>query len=198
MNRTGTTAIEAALREHLRVAETLCESATLRSELALAAAACTRCLRAGGKILLAGNGGSAADAQHIAAELVGRFGFDRPGLAAIALTVDTSILTALANDYGYEAVFARQVQALGAAGDVLIGYSTSGRSPNILRALAEARTRGMATIGLCGEDGAGMRALCDHLLCVPSRATPRIQEAHLLLGHTLCELVEREAFPAGG
>ena len=195
MNRTGTTAIEAALREHLRVAETLCESATLRSELALAAAACTRCLRAGGKILLAGNGGSAADAQHVAGELVGRFAFDRPGLPAVALTVDTSILTAVANDYGYEAVFARQVQALGAAGDVFIGYSTSGRSPNILRALAEARARGLVTIGLCGADGGGMTALCDHLLAVPSRATPRIQEAHLLLGHVLCELVERAAFP---
>ena len=195
MNQTGTNAIEAALQEHLQIVHALIASDSLRAALAAAAAACAGRLAAGGKILLAGNGGSAADAQHVAGELVGRFAFDRPGLPAVALTVDTSILTAVANDYGYEAVFARQVQALGAAGDVFIGYSTSGRSPNILRALAEARARGLVTIGLCGADGGGMTALCDHLLAVPSRATPRIQEAHLLLGHVLCELVERAAFP---
>ncbi len=195
MNQTGTSAIEAALHEHLQIVQALIASGPLREALAAAAAACATCLAADGKILLAGNGGSAADAQHVAGELVGRFAFDRPGLPAIALTVDTSILTAVANDYGYEAVFARQVQALGTAGDVFIGYSTSGRSPNILRALAEARARGLVTIGLCGADGGGMTALCDHLLPVPSRATPRIQEVHLLLGHMLCELVERAAFP---
>jgi len=195
MNQTGTNAIEVALQEHLQIVHALIASDSLRAALAAAAAACAGRLAAGGKILLAGNGGSAADAQHVAGELVGRFAFDRPGLPAVALTVDTSILTAVANDYGYEAVFARQVQALGAAGDVFIGYSTSGRSPNILRALAEARVRGLVTIGLCGADGGAMTALCDHLLAVPSRATPRIQEAHLLLGHVLCELVERAAFP---
>lgn len=195
MNETGIDAIEVALQEHLQMVQALIASDLLRAALAAAAAACAASLAAGGKILLAGNGGSAADAQHVAGELVGRFAFDRPGLPAVALTVDTSILTAVANDYGYEAVFARQVQALGAAGDVFIGYSTSGRSPNILRALAEARARGLVTIGLCGADGGAMTALCDHLLAVPSRATPRIQEAHLLLGHVLCELVERAAFP---
>ncbi|HND14554.1 MAG TPA: D-sedoheptulose 7-phosphate isomerase [Pseudomonadales bacterium] len=195
MNETGIDAIEVALQEHLQMVQALIASDLLRAALAAAAAACAASLAAGGKILLAGNGGSAADAQHVAGELVGRFAFDRPGLPAVALTVDTSILTAVANDYGYEAVFARQVQALGAAGDVFIGYSTSGRSPNILRALAEARARGLVTIGLCGADGGAMTALCDHLLAAPSRATPRIQEAHLLLGHMLCELVERAAFP---
>lgn len=195
MNQAATVAIEAALRDHLQVAQALVESGPVRQALEEAAAACLDCLRAGGKILLAGNGGSAADAQHIAAELVGRFAFDRPGLPAIALTVDTSILTAVSNDYGYEAVFSRQVQALGRPGDVLIGYSTSGRSPNILRALAEARAQGMVTVGFCGAEGAGMTELCDHLLPVPSRATPRIQEMHLLLGHLLCELVECAMFP---
>lgn len=189
------TAIETTLREHLRVAQATLGSTGLQAALAAAAAACAKCLQGGGKILLAGNGGSAADTQHVAGELVGRFAYDRPGLPAIALTVDTSILTAVANDYGYEAVFARQVQALGVAGDVLIGYSTSGRSPNILRALAEARARNLVTIGMCGEDGSDMSALCDHLLAVPSRATPRVQEMHLVLGHALCEVIERGLFP---
>lgn len=189
------TAIETTLREHLRVAQATLGSTGLQAALAAAAAACAKCLQGGGKILLAGNGGSAADTQHVAGELVGRFAYDRPGLPAIALTVDTSILTAVANDYGYEAVFARQVQALGVAGDVLIGYSTSGRSPNILHALAEARARNLVTIGMCGEDGSDMSALCDHLLAVPSRATPRVQEMHLVLGHALCEVIERALFP---
>lgn len=187
--------IATTLREHLHVAQAVLASTELQTVLAAAAAACAQCLQHGGKILLAGNGGSAADTQHVAGELVGRFAYDRPGLPAIALTVDTSILTAVANDYGYEAVFARQVQALGVAGDVLIAYSTSGRSPNIVRALTEARARNMVTIGMCGEDGSGMSALCDHLLAVPSRATPRIQEMHLVLGHALCEVVERALFP---
>ena len=160
MNETGIDAIEVALQEHLQMVQALIASDLLRAALAAAAAACAASLAAGGKILLAGNGGSAADAQHVAGELVGRFAFDRPGLPAVALTVDTSILTAVANDYGYEAVFARQVQALGAAGDVFIGYSTSGRSPNILRALAEtllygdAQQREPARLLLVGIDGA--------------------------------------------
>ncbi|CAK0751321.1 Phosphoheptose isomerase [Gammaproteobacteria bacterium] len=150
--------------------------------------------RAGGKVLLAGNGGSAADAQHIAAELVGRFYFDRPALPAIALTTDTSILTAVGNDYGYEAVFARQVSALGRSGDLFIGISTSGRSPNILAALTEARRLGLITASLTGAGGQAMSAYCDHLLMVPSLSTPRIQEGHILLGHILCALVESHLF----
>jgi len=168
----------------------------LHAELALAAAACIECYLAGGKVLLAGNGGSAADAQHIAGELVSRFAFDRPGLAAIALTTDTSILTAIGNDYGYEHLFARQVQAHGQKGDVFIGYSTSGKSANVLLAFEEARSRGLICIGLTGNRGGQMRDLCDHLLEVPSADTPNIQEGHLVLGHILCGLVESAIFKA--
>lgn len=167
---------------------------TLFRTLEGAAKACVTCLQQGGRILLAGNGGSAADAQHIAGEFVSRFAFDRPGLSAIALTTDTSILTAIGNDYGYEKLFERQVQAHGNKGDVFIGYSTSGKSPNILRALEEARSRGLVTIGLTGNRGGPMHELCDYLLAVPSADTPKIQEGHLVLGHTLCGLVENAIF----
>ncbi|ROL80500.1 phosphoheptose isomerase [Pseudomonas protegens] len=169
---------------------------SLQTKLEHTTAACIESLRDGGKILLAGNGGSAADAQHIAGEFVSRFAFDRPGLPAIALTTDTSILTAIGNDYGYEKLFARQVQALGNKGDVFIGYSTSGRSPNVLLALEEARSRGLVCIGLTGNRGGPMRELCDHLLEVPSSDTPKIQEGHLVLGHILCGLVESALFKA--
>ena len=167
----------------------------IASAMSAAARACIDCLRAGGKILLAGNGGSAADAQHIAGELVSRFNYDRPGLAAIALTTDTSILTAIGNDYGYERLFSRQVQALGRKGDVFIGYSTSGKSPNILNGLQEARRLGMVCIGFTGNREAPMRQMCDHVFEVPSAETPKIQEGHLVLGHILCGLIEREIFP---
>ncbi|NOT82077.1 MAG: D-sedoheptulose 7-phosphate isomerase [Gallionella sp.] len=166
----------------------------LLGKVEAAAGACIACMRRGGKILLAGNGGSAADAQHIAGEFVSRFAFDRPGLSAIALTTDTSILTAIGNDYGYESLFARQVQAHGNKGDVFIAYSTSGKSPNILRALEEARSRGLVCIGLTGHCGGSMRGLCDFLLEVPSSDTPKIQEGHLVLGHILCGLVEDVIF----
>jgi D-sedoheptulose 7-phosphate isomerase len=167
---------------------------TLRSALEAAARSCIQSLERGGKILLAGNGGSAADAQHIAGELVSRFAFDRPGLAAVALTTDTSILTAIGNDYGYEKLFARQVQALGRKGDVLIAYSTSGRSPNIVAALQTAREAGLVTIGFTGNRQGTMNAWCDHLLAVPSADTPKIQEGHLVLGHILCGLIESALF----
>jgi D-sedoheptulose 7-phosphate isomerase len=159
-----------------------------------AAQACIDCLRDGGKILLAGNGGSAADAQHIAGELVSRFAFDRPGLPAVALTTDTSILTAIGNDYGFEQLFARQVQAHGRKGDVFIGYTTSGKSPNVLHAFEEARLRGLICIGMTGNRGGAMRGLCDYLLEAPSGDTPKIQEVHLVVGHILCGLVERAIF----
>jgi D-sedoheptulose 7-phosphate isomerase len=152
-------------------------------------------IRAGSKILLAGNGGSAADAQHIAAEFVSRFAYDRPGLPAFALTVDTSALTAIGNDYGFESVFARQVEAVGVAGDVLVGISTSGTSPNVLRALERGREKGLRTIGLTGSRGDSMPRLCDVLLRVPSTETPRIQEGHIALGHIVSGLVEAWCFP---
>lgn len=148
-------------------------------------------VRGGGKLLLFGNGGSAADAQHVAAELVVRYHADRPAIAAIALTTDSSALTAGANDLGYERVFARQIEALGRPGDVAVGISTSGRSPNVLAALAAARERGLRTTGLTGADGPQMQALCDALLRVPSRVTARIQEMHIFLGHILCKALEQ-------
>lgn len=148
-------------------------------------------LKAGNKILLIGNGGSAADAQHIAAEIVGRYKMERPGYAAIALTTDTSVLTSIGNDYGFEQVFARQVEALGARGDVLIAMSTSGRSPNILAALERARTQGLITVGFTGLNGTAMRVACDHLLVSPSDDTPIIQQIHLAAAHAICDAVER-------
>lgn len=186
--------ISAQIAEAQRVMSAMLADEVLLSALELAAAACIESLQRGGKILLAGNGGSAADAQHIAGELVSRFAFDRPGLPAIALTTDSSILTAIGNDYGYEKLFARQVQAHGNKGDVFIGYSTSGKSPNILLAFAEARSRSLVCIGLTGNHGGPMRELCDHLLEVPSGDTPKIQEGHLVLGHILCGLIENALF----
>jgi D-sedoheptulose 7-phosphate isomerase len=182
------------IAEARRVMSAMLENQELMSDTASAAQACITCIQDGGKLLLAGHGGSAADAQHMAGEFVSRFAFDRPGLAAIALTTDTSILTAIGNDYGYEQLFARQVQALGNSGDVLIAYSTSGASPNIIKALTEARTKKMICIGFTGNRGGPMRELCDHLLEVPCGDTPKIQEAHLVLGHILCGLVERVLF----
>ena len=188
--------IVAQLAEAQRVMSIMLTDEVLLSRAQAAAVACAICIQNGGKILLAGNGGSAADAQHIAGELVSRFAFDRPGLPAIALTTDSSILTAIGNDYGYEMLFARQVQAHGNKGDVFIGYSTSGKSPNILRAFEDARKRGLLCIGLTGNRGGPMRDLCDYLLEVPSDDTPKIQEGHLVLGHILCGLIENSLFKA--
>lgn len=152
----------------------------------------TGCLKAGGKILVMGNGGSAADAQHFAAELVGRFLRERRALAAISLTTDTSILTALGNDYGFDMVFARQIEALARSGDIVIAISTSGNSPNLLLAIDKARELGCTTIGLLGRDGGKTAACVDLPLIVPANETPRIQEMHALVVHILCDLVERE------
>jgi D-sedoheptulose 7-phosphate isomerase len=154
-------------------------------------------LRSGKKILLIGNGGSAADAQHIAAEIIGRYKQDRPAYAAIALTTDTSALTAIANDYGFEQVFARQVEGLGQRGDVLLAYSTSGRSPNILAALRTARERGLVTIGFTGSKGEALGTLCDHLLVSPSDDTPVIQQIHLAVGHGICDEIEQAMMREG-
>jgi D-sedoheptulose 7-phosphate isomerase len=156
----------------------------------------TAAFRAGNKVLLAGNGGSAADAQHIAGEFVSRFNFDRPGLAAFALTVDSSVMTAIGNDYGYEKLFERQIQATGRPGDIFWGYSTSGRSPNILRALEAARAAGMFSIGFTGNGpgAAEMRARADICIEIPSASTPKIQEGHLVCGHIVCGMVEERIF----
>lgn len=156
-----------------------------------------RCYGQGGKVLFCGNGGSAADAQHLAAELSGRFYVDREPLDAEALHVNTSYLTAVGNDYGYDQVFSRLVRARGRKGDVLIGLSTSGNSANVIRALEEARRIGMVTVGMTGASGGKMAAWCDILLNVPSTDTPRIQEVHMLMGHTICQLVEEALFAAG-
>jgi len=153
-----------------------------------------RCLASGGKILACGNGGSAADAQHLTGELVGRFVLERPSLPAIALTTDSSILTAIGNDYGYDEVFARQVRGLGQSGDVLVALSTSGQSANILAALRAAREKGLITLGLTGKGGGAMTGLCDLLLDVPHNQTPLIQELHGTCVHLLCHLVDHYLF----
>ena len=186
--------IQQQIDEAHRITGVMRADAALNKALAAAAQAVIASLKADGKVLFAGNGGSAADAQHMAGEFVSRFMFDRPGLAALALTTDTSILTAIGNDYGYEKLFERQVQALGRKGDVLVVYSTSGKSPNILRALEAARAKGLVTIGFTGNRGGPMHALCDHVLATPSADTPKIQEGHLVMGHILCGLVERTMF----
>jgi D-sedoheptulose 7-phosphate isomerase len=155
---------------------------------------CVSCFQKDGKLLFCGNGGSAADAQHLAAEFSGRFYFDRPPLYAEALHVNTSYLTAVGNDYGYDETYARMVKAMGRKGDVLFALSTSGNSKNILRAVAVAREQEMTIIGFTGQTGGQLAAHCDYLLAVPSQDTPRIQECHMLVGHLICELVERELF----
>ena len=156
---------------------------------------CVAALRRGNKVLFAGNGGSAADAQHWAAELVSRFGYDRPGLPGIALTTDTSALTAIGNDYGFERVFARQLEALGRKGDVLFAISTSGNSKNILAVIESARKLDIDVIGFTGRQGGAMADRCTVCLRMPSDETPKIQEGHELLGHLICGLIEREMFP---
>jgi len=175
--------------------EALLNNETLIHELAVVTEVVIQTLVSGGKILLAGNGGSAADAQHMAAEYVGRFAYDRKALPAIALTTDSSILTAVSNDYGYDQVFARQVAALSNRGDLLMVYSTSGSSPNILRALEAAGSAGLTRVGFGGQPGGAMAPLCEYLLKVPSTETPRIQEGHLLFGHIICGAAEAALFP---
>lgn len=181
-------AIETMWEDHLRVAAAL---RGLAPEVDRAVDMIVKSMAAGGGLLVCGNGGSAADAQHISAELTGRFLRDRKPLRAMALHANTSSLTAIGNDYGYEEVFAREVAAHGRAGDVLMAISTSGNSRNVLRAIEAARDKGMAVVGLTGAEGGKMRPLCDICLCVPSVSTPRIQECHILIGHTICELLEQ-------
>ncbi|HVN72190.1 MAG TPA: D-sedoheptulose 7-phosphate isomerase [Desulfomonilia bacterium] len=161
----------------------------LAPELARAARMMVECIEAGGKIMFAGNGGSAADAQHLAAELVNRFKKERGPLAGLALTTDTSVITAIGNDYSFDDIFAKQIKALGRAGDLFVGISTSGDSQNVIQAIKTARDMGIATIGIMGQGGK-IKELADCALTVPSSNTPRIQEVHILIGHILCELIE--------
>lgn len=181
----------AALMARMEADHAMQAAATQAAELCIAA------LRTGQKLMICGNGGSAADAQHWAGELVSRFLYDRPGLPAIALTTDSSILTAIGNDYGYERLFSRQVEALGQRGDVLFGLTTSGRSPNIHAAMKAARERGITTVGFTGNGpgAADLAALCDVTVMVPSPSTPSIQEGHEVLGHAICAMIEAAIFP---
>jgi D-sedoheptulose 7-phosphate isomerase len=158
---------------------------------------CVEVYKNGHKTLIAGNGGSAADAQHIAGEFVSRFYFDRPGLASIALTTDSSILTAIGNDYGFEKLFSRQIEAHGIKGDMFIGISTSGNSKNVIEALIACKDKGVISVGLTGADGGAMAELCDYCIKVPSSETPRVQEAHILVGHIICSVVEEGLFGKG-
>ncbi len=186
--------IKQAIKESIEVKQAVLGNAELLSNIEKAANAIIECYRQGGRVYFCGNGGSAADAQHLAAELSGRFYFDRKPLSAEALHVNTSYLTAVANDYGYERVFSRSVEAFCQRDDVLIGLSTSGNSENILRAFETAKTKGVNLIALTGKGGGKMASLCDILLNVPSEDTPRIQECHIMIGHILCEIVETTLF----
>jgi len=177
------------------VLEEIVQDLSFSHVLLAIANALTRVLKSGGRLYLAGNGGSAADAQHIAAEFVGRFSYDRPSLPAIALTTDTSVLTAIGNDFGYEQVFERQIRALARRNDFFIAISTSGNSPNILRGLEAARELGVTRVGFTGETGGDMIALCEHVLQAPTNATPLIQQIHITCAHAICGLVEARLFP---
>jgi len=189
--------IAAHFERSLAALQRASQDAALLATARKIAAVITAALRSGNKLLIIGNGGSAADAQHIAAEIVGRYKQDRPVWAAIALTTDTSALTAIANDYGFEQVFARQVEGLGQRGDVLLALSTSGRSPNILAALRKARERGLVTIGFTGLKGEALGAFCDHLLVSPSDDTPVIQQIHLAVAHGICHEIEQSLMREG-
>ena len=180
--------IQSEFSEHLKTAQATLEY--IAAPLEIAANLCIDGLNNGGKILIFGNGGSAADAQHIAAELVGRYKIERKGLPAIALTTDTSALTSIGNDFGYNHVFDRQVEALANEGDVVIGISTGGSSANVISALKLANELGCKTIGFSGRNGGRMNTLCDINLVVPAQDTPRIQEMHIVIGHTMCHLIE--------
>ena len=182
------------LQSSIEVKKNILGSSSLKHQILAVAGIVVQCFKNGGKVLIAGNGGSAADAQHIAAEFVSRFFYDRPGLPSIALTTDTSMLTAIGNDYGFDQVFARQVQALARPEDVFIGISTSGNSPNVLNACKEARHIGATVIGFCGAGGALANEV-DFVIAVPSESTPFIQESHICVGHVICAIAERSMFP---
>lgn len=186
--------IDGHMAESINVLTAAQKNAGLRDSMIAISRAIVLAMRDGNKVMLAGNGGSAGDAQHIAGEFLSRLNFDRAPLPAVALTTDTSVLTAVGNDYGYEHVFERQVRGLGRPGDVFIGISTSGRSPNILRALEAARVMGITTIAFCGQDPRDMGPLSDLALCVPSTSTPLIQQVHIVAAHIICGAVEQQLF----
>ena len=187
--------ITQVIRQSIGVKSKILEDPRLVAEIGNIADTCTEAFCNGNKVLFCGNGGSAADAQHLAAEFSGRFYYDRPPLPSEALHANTSYLTAVANDYSFDEVYARLLKATGKEGDVLIALSTSGNSPNIIRALETARELGIITVGFTGETGGRMKNLCDYLVNVPSADTPRIQESHIMIGHILCEIVESTLFP---
>jgi D-sedoheptulose 7-phosphate isomerase len=185
--------VASMMSDSLALKAQLLADTALHEQILVVMGVCVDALARGNKIMLAGNGGSAAAAQHIATEFIGRFAFHRPGLPCIALTTDTAVLTAIGNDYGFEQLFARQLEALGREGDVFIALSTSGNSRNVMAAVEAAQHRGMITVGMCGAAGA-LKNQCRYALCVPSLDTPRIQEGHLLIGHILCALCEEALF----
>ncbi len=177
--------------------QAILDNETLLNMIVTVAQECVAVYRRGKKTMIAGNGGSAADAQHIAAELVGRYGFDRPSIPSLALTTDSSNLTAIGNDYGYDKVFSRQLEGMAQEGDLFIGISTSGNSQNIINAFESAKDRGVITVALVGRDGGKMAQMADFAIIIPSNATPRIQESHILVGHILCDIIEKELFGGG-
>lgn len=189
--------IDEQLKQSYEVKKKLVEDTQIKTEIQEVAEKCVEVYRRGNKTLIAGNGGSASDSQHMAAELSGRFNFDRPGLPSIALTANTSALTAIGNDYGYDKVFSRQLQADGAEGDMFIGLSTSGNSLNILKAIEECKKKGIVTVGLTGASGHKMADVCDYCIMVPSKSTARIQEGHILIIHLICAVVEESLFGGG-
>lgn len=189
--------IKDQIKKSFETKQAIYENEKLLDKIEEVAKKCVALYKTDKKTILAGNGGSAADAQHIAAELVGRYGFDRPSIPSLALTTDTSNLTAIGNDYGYDFVFSRQLEGMGQEGDIFIGISTSGNSKNILNAFESAKRKNIFTIALTGRDGGEMAQVADIALVVPSESTPRIQESHILIGHILCDIIEKEIFGDG-
>ena len=189
--------IKNQIKESYETKQAIYENNDLLDNIVKVAQKCVALYKTDKKTILAGNGGSAADAQHIAAELVGRYGFDRPSIPSLALTTDTSNLTAIGNDYGYEQIFSRQLEGMGQDGDIFIGISTSGNSENIVKAFESAKKKNILTIALTGRDGGLMAKMADISLIVPSNSTPRIQESHILIGHILCDIIEKEIFADG-
>jgi D-sedoheptulose 7-phosphate isomerase len=189
--------IKEQIKQSYETKQKIYNNENLLDSIEFLAKSCVEVYKNGKKTMLAGNGGSAADAQHIAAELVGRYGFDRPSIPSLALTTDTSNLTAIGNDYGYDKVFSRQLEGMGNKGDIFIGISTSGNSQNIINAFESAKTKGITTVAFVGKDGGKMAKMADISLIVPSNDTPRIQESHILIGHILCDIIEKELFAQG-
>lgn len=189
--------IKDQIKKSFETKQAIYENENLINKVEEVSKLCVALYKGDKKTILAGNGGSAADAQHIAAELVGRYGFDRPSIPSLALTTDTSCLTAIGNDYGYDYVFSRQLEGMGQEGDIFIGISTSGNSKNIINAFISAKKKGITTVALVGRDGGEMAKMADIALVVPSDSTPRIQESHILIGHIICDIIEKEIFGDG-